>query len=234
MTVTSLTVAFYEYPPSCGRAQLAIESVDRLVAHLDKECGVRPNLNLVDGSTSFTEYTSLLHRFLAECESRGRALDILWLHSLLLVARDPEPHQLYWAQGFLEMKKSTYEPVEPWLKGLLKKPLDERSPPTHQFISLPDGPQRREGQGGPWGAEWPPYDGRATAVERTGYENAVYHAFLHLLRVNDGYDQVYQTRAECDEKCWMQYNPNHGTGLCLTHLQELRGYIAEMLVSDAT
>ncbi len=226
----TLTFAFYEYPSDCGRARHAMVHVDRLVQHIQTEYGIGLDLNLVEGRESFPEYTSLLQELLAECESQDRELDIFWVHFLPMIANHPEQTRIAWVRGHPHFTDQfPYGPIEPWVQRLVEEAHRWQKPPLQQFITIKDRPWRRQEQGGPWGAELPPgsYGDLTTAVERSGFPLAIYHAFLHLLRVDDGYDPLSTMTFPGCESCWMQYNPTLGSGLCDLHQRELRSYVAE-------
>jgi hypothetical protein len=116
-------------------------------------------------------------------------------------------------------------PLEPWLDRLASLPEVWNQPPLLQFIAIHNGPRQVPGQGGPWGCETS-MGGWGTAVERRGLRESVFHAFLHLLGVDDGYDPASKkTRPDCTEDCWMQYVPTRGDRLCNKHLQQLTDYV---------
>ena len=51
---------------------------------------------------------------------------------------------------------------------------------------------------------------RATAVERSGDQFGIYHAFLHLLRLDDGYDEVMPQKPHLGcEECWAELPACH-------------------------
>jgi hypothetical protein len=225
----SLRFAFYEYPRGSGRTGEAITWVRDLLDSINQKWHVRVDADLLDGAYSFPEYSALLLDFLGECESLGRALNISWIHCLTLMAHTPGDGTKKWIEGLAEVwsgKEASFEvdPLEPWLNRLAVESQSWDKPPLRQFISIPDKPSRIQRQGGPWGGEilgeeW------ATAVERSGSRLSVYHAFLHLLGLDDGYDKrSLRTHPGCED-CWMQYDPTKGTGLCPNHLQQLRAFL---------
>jgi hypothetical protein len=219
-----IEIAFFEHPVGCGRARSAIGYAEQLIQHLRVECDVHVSLSLVDGRVALPRYASILEAFLADCQKLGLRLDIYWVHSLLHVARDPRQLTVPLMKGLSELKGFDFATIEPWLAALLREPCEKPAP--NQFIGIEgDRPPRNLAQGGRWGAEVPPYDGLATAIERRGAAESVYHALLHLLCVDEGYDDLRKPLAGC-EACWMQYDPTLGSGLCARHVSELKAFLA--------
>jgi len=67
------------------------------------------------------------------------------------------------------------------------------------------------------------------SIETTSSVELIYHEFLHLLGVGEGYDPEKLT-TNCENDCWMQYDPRNGNGkrLCQKHRSELLGFLNKL------
>ena len=63
------------------------------------------------------------------------------------------------------------------------------------------------------------------AIETTGYKESIYHEFLHLFQVGDGYNVITKKTYYGCKNCWMQWDATKGQGLCKKHRLELSQFI---------
>jgi hypothetical protein len=167
-----------------------------------------------------------LRDFIERCATESRSVSVLCPHLAAMVAGKPSLADEVVRPIFLEHlggSEDDFSFLVPWLarfRALREKPL------TAQFIGLP-GETWKQGEGGPWGTEKPGYPW-CTAVERHGQRGSIIHAFLHLVGVDEGYDEDTHGPAEpCIANCWMQWAPNDECVLCASHADEIRTFLSD-------
>jgi hypothetical protein len=206
-------VKVYSYPRNSGVSKHTIITIQKLLDDLCKEIPQLKTVEVVDGDSSFGEYSQFLNGFLCDCKGKRGYVDIQWLLVIQTIIISSV------SVGIWE----DYEFLRPHLDKASKKD-DWKEACNGQFLSLRS-LSLKKGQG-PWGASVGIYP-KSTTVETTGYPESIWHEFLHPFGVSDGYDENTKETLPGCEDCWMQYNSTRGKGLCRDHLYELKGFFEE-------
>jgi len=222
----------YGYPRGSTREQQTIDFITDLVCVLKDRYGIDLPISLLRGSADYPNFCSLLVEFLDSCREGPGYIDAMWVYYLAYVAKYPTPETVDAVRQFSQYdqdpsRRFDFSVLRPWLVDrILANPTAWGPPPLAQFLATEntqDLPGKR-GQGDLWGTELPCYP-VCTAIERNGQCESVYHAVLHLFGVEEGYDRHTKVTTPGCEKCWMQWVPTSGSGLCQTHQNELRAFL---------
>ena len=233
------TVKVFSFPECPKRIEIAIKSIDGLTKKL-RSCKYKIDLSISFENVheQYPDFSDFLRRFYETCKRLKifstpdgdpfalRMLDYFWP-----IIRDPgtnvrnnlplymSPEKEEFVQPFVDEARSHSEEWRPAI-GLQVHMLEDPC-----LLGL-------LGSGG-WGVA--PIakaceDCRIALVIKE-YPQIIYHEFLHLFGVGEGYDKTTKAtlpEPDCDKSCWMQYEVSKGTGLCQNHQDELRDFLKRM------
>jgi hypothetical protein len=198
-----------------------VGKLNSLNAYLSRELGIVLPLEFFNAKVEFENLYDQLFKLLKRCRISNMALDPKWL----LYLPNPTGGRLD-AQGIEEQCKAAntwQEPLRPWIFELDKRILNW---PTDYSIIIAKGISKLSGvhEGAHGVAIAINQDSKDTVILIEDYNEIIYHEFLHLLGVCDGYYKDLTTKPGC-EKCWMQWEPRKGNSLCEFHSNQLRNFI---------
>jgi|SRR6185295_6936636 len=213
-------VTVFEYPPT--KPEKAISELESLILRLGTQYSVRAPITILDGSKFDRRLFALLDRCIESCVRSLGALDILWLWALKTYFTLPNHDTLLFLKGSGLIE--SWESLTPFFAEANEAQSESSAANSSWFIALKGVPLRLNG--GPWGACYGVHP-CAVAVDATGYMESIFHEFLHIFGVEEGYQKETKVTDRGCEDCWMQYDATRGSGLCATHLGELKAFIAE-------
>jgi hypothetical protein len=214
-----MLVTVFSYPFGGSRLDDTILSLDDLVCALQSRYAINLGAEIRSGVEAMLPLAELVEEFLCSCSRTHGWLDIEWLFCLNWVVIQPTDQTISSAIG--SMNSDCRDFLRPFLVKAMRcyKSLDPVE--SSLFVAM-DGLRLRPPNEHLWGAaygQWP----SGVAVEMEGHRDLVFHEFLHLFGVSEGYDENTKPLSGCED-CWMQYDARQGNGLCAVHLGELRAF----------
>lgn len=191
--------------------------LDELITQINSNLKIVFNCTIEIGKNIFTKYDELLNNLFNDAKQKYGYIDANWLYAINWYTRQSENH-------VIDYYKSYYININILLQYFkMIKINDKEYPPINKscFYSLRNF-RLKNGQG-PFGVNIDKYP-RGISIDTTSYRESIFHEFLHLFGVNDGYDADTKETI-CDDECWMQWNAKRGSRLCEKHLGELREFI---------
>ncbi|MFH1011178.1 MAG: hypothetical protein V1784_08090 [bacterium] len=226
------TVKVFSFPESEERIKIAMESITGLTKKLrSRKYEIDLSISFEKLHEQYPDFSEFLRRFYKKCKKHHIFLDhngqsaplrILSLFDRVIRAPGADVKGLlsayvlgkaHFMQSFVEEARSHSEEWRPAI-GLQVHMLED-----HRFL----GPEDAHGTACLFQA----CEACRTALVAEEYPKIIYHEFLHLFGVGEGYDEEYKPKSGC-EKCWMQYEARDGNDLCKTHLKELRDFFERM------
>lgn len=222
------TMKVFSFPESPERIKDAMQAIVTLTNHLSSIYGIELLISFENLHQQYPVFSEFLTRFYRTCmkyevfsNDDGGSSPIGLLALCFLVIRDPHADARNLLGIFARGKEDFLQPL-----------VDEARNRSHEWRSviglqvhmLRDarllGDRAKDGHG--IAVE----DYRIALLIRN-YPEIIYHEFLHLFGVSDGYNET--TKATCPgcESCWMQWEPSCGKGLCQKHQQQLREFLVE-------
>jgi len=161
-------------------------------------------------------------KFLDCCKRTYNHIDINWLSYLNWIINAPNKNTLLTIESLAE---SDFKFLKPFLLEAQNESESWRSAIGTQFFSLQD--MSLKPCQGPWGASQGKYP-FTVAVETKGYEESIFHEFLHQFGVSEGYHPDMKTTLKGCENCWMQWEAVRGRELCKRHRNELTEFLDKL------
>lgn len=216
-----MIINIFSYPEYSKRREITIKYIKELIRVLKSKYGIHLCAEVVDGHRKYHSFSQFLIEFFESCKHHGKQIDIYWLGYLIWIIQKP-------SEDLLSYIKSSINSQDGFIKSLLVRTLKNSSKWNSvlgsQFIVLED-LKLRENQGA-WGANIGEYP-LGISIEITGYKESIFHEFLHLLGVKDGYNKITKSTNKDCENCWMQYDATKGKGLCEKHQEELKKFLED-------
>ena len=206
-------VDIFVYPPSEFRISETIYNLMSLIQILSSEYSIKTPFKISNCNEVYPDLGMYLKEFLDSCKQVKGFIDINWLTFIRFVIKDPDTIN--------NIRVTFPDEFDSFLGSLLNKAINKRMVlhpiPKALFIQT-DLPL--ETNQGPWGACFEKYPD-AIAVETTGKKESLFHEFLHIFGVGEGYDDETKKTLYGCESCWMQYVATKGNGFCKRHQKEL-------------
>lgn len=221
---TILKLATFSFPDDNKLRKLTIRAIKNLLKFLKCRYKLCIPINIEDGHVCYPEFSSFLVRFFDSCKKTYGFVDITWISYLNLIIKQPNCDTLKLIKYCIE--KADFNFLEHFLYEALNQSGKYQNVIEAQFFSIRN-LALKQGQG-PWGVCQKTYPSIAVALETTGYEESIYHEFLHMLGVSEGYDELTKNTLKGCENCWMQWNATKGNSLCQRHVDELKQFIKKI------
>jgi hypothetical protein len=228
------TVKVFSFPESKERIEIAMESITGLTKKLrSRKYEIDLSISFENVHEQYPTFSEFLRRFYETCKEHhifldrnGQSAPLRILSLFDWVIRVPGAD----VRDVLSIDASGKEHfIQPLVEEARSHSEEWRPAIGLQVHMLQD--DSLLGDPGPHGCAWivtTPKEFR-TALVRRKYSEIIYHEFLHLFGVSEGYGEPTKkgTLPGC-EKCWMQYEASDGTGLCQKHQDELRDFLERM------
>lgn len=223
------TVKVFTYPESREQASIAIESINELSNLLSWKCGIDLSITVENGHDRYSTFSEFLKRLHDTCIEYDISPIATVLMHIDCIIREPSAYGgtplTYWPpplggknaeflQPFVEESRNRSKQWQP-ASGIQVHILQ-----CTQLLSEQDG---RHGEAE---VAKDPKQSRIAILRKT-YPEIIYHEFLHLFGVQDGYDRSKPKKPPLPgcESCWMQWEAINGKGLCQKHQDALREFL---------
>lgn len=220
-----VTVVF-SYPEHSKRHTSTIKHINSLIEIVNSEYKINFPARHINGHLKYHSLSQFFIRFFDFCKKTWNCVDIRWLTYINWIIENPTEDVLLTIKSMIG---SDFQSLEPFLLEAQKNSESSRQAVGPQFFSL-EGISLKEG---PWGACCGNYP-LSVAAETTGQRESIFHEFLHLFTVTEGYHKKLKTPLRGCENCWMQWAAVNGRELCGRHRHELIMFLQKVQSVSAT
>lgn len=221
-----ITVVF-SYPENSKRHTSTIKHLNSLIEIVNSEYKINFPVRLINGHLKHHSLSQFFIRFFDFCKKTWNDVDIRWLTYINGIIENPVPDVLL---AIRSMLGSNFRLLKPFLLEAQKNSENYRPAVGLQFFSL-EGITLKEG---PWGACCGDHYPLRVAAETTGYRESIFHEFLHLFSVTEGYNKNSKNTLRGCKNCWMQWAAVNGRDLCKRHRGELIIFLQKIQSMSAT
>lgn len=208
------------FPRDEQRLTKAIKYLTELKKIVLVNYNIKLQLKIVNGNLGHRAYSQFISDILSNCEYNKYDLDCCWLYYINSVIKFPTNSTINSIRNLLNKRDDKF--LKPYLDKAKKNSKKLFSSVGVNFFLICN-IKLREDQG-PWGVCMGTYP-FGVAIETTGLRESIFHEFLHLFGLDDGYDNLTKKSLLNCKNCWMQWEAIRGSGLCKNHVFELSQFI---------
>ncbi|MFA4918974.1 MAG: hypothetical protein WC581_06970 [Thermodesulfovibrionales bacterium] len=219
--MAKVEVLVLAYPPNDDVLRSTIQQICDFANILNTTYKMNIELSINDADEKNAEYTKFVTKFLSTCLNYRSEFDIACLSALNSVIDDPTSDVVNSAEECIDDLGMRVRPL--FQKVLASKRRFVR--PNSLFVALRGFPLIQSDY---WGVTTESFYPKAISAEIKGYEESVYHEFLHQIGASEGYNVTTKKTLPGCERCWMQFNATKGTGLCERHIKEVKDFLASI------
>jgi hypothetical protein len=224
------TVKLFSFPESPERIEVARKSITGLTEELGSRYEIDLSISFENLHKRYPTFSAFLGRFYEKCKKHkiilnpeGSFCPLHILEILYRLIREPLSYEPAKNRDYLSIfARGKEELLQPLIDEARIYSAEWRTATGLQLHMLDETFVLPEGAHGVASE-----DARIALLIKK-YPEIIYHEFFHLFGVRDGYNEVTKATVPGCEKCWMQWEPCYGNGLCETHLKELRGFLERM------
>jgi hypothetical protein len=223
----TIKILIYSYPDNKATNSI-IDLLETFVGDLRSNYDLPLQASITDGFKENSKLAEFYYSYLSYCHSSIGKIDTygLWLLRNIILGGGQEESQ---TNEYNKYMAETYGDYPSELRELadqaLKNSFGWKEYISPSFINAPGRALTNPVNAGETSGM-----GLISAVslETSERKELIFHEFLHIFFVSDGYDEDTLITIPGCEKCWMQYDPHgqNANSLCEKHKSELIGFLS--------
>lgn len=212
-----MIVNVFSYPKGNQRHIKALEYIKELVALLESRYQIYLPMEVTDGKKNHPEFYEFIIGFLTWCNEAQKGIDVYWLYCISCCIDNVN-------SDITPLMKEMPPNSKQFLLDAQKKSQSWKAAIKGLFFNI-EGLTLNNNEG-KWGASMKTFkDTTCISIEISGLKESIFHEFLHLVGVSEGYHLVTLDPLPGCENCWMQWDSTKGEGLCEKHREEIKDFI---------